>query len=480
VSRSHLAPGRRASYHVSVRRQPAFIPRGRLLPAVLAGACLAAGCDALLASGAIPQAGVAPLIQPAVLAGMRGERTFEATLAAAPATLPLGGDKRTDVWAYNGTIPGPTLDVVEGDRVVIQFRNNLPEASNIHWHGLQVPPDQDGMPMDLVPPGGSRVYAFTVPRGTAGTYWYHPHPHGSTTKQVAMGLAGALRVRAAADPMPAAFGDDIVFISDFEPDAPLVNGRALPGVEVRSGEVRRFRLINASTTQAWRIQVPDHAFLLAGTDGGYIGSPVERQDVRLAPGERADVLLRMSAAPGTRTTMVALPFGHSFGPAQPGDIVARHTMSEAAGRPLVEIRYGPGAPVTPPAVPGVLRPVPPLRTEGATARTIALKEFAIDDKVFDPARVDARARLGDTEVWTVRNDGRMDHPFHLHGFQFQILDRNGATEPIRAWKDTVFVPSGQSVRFAVKFEAFAGPRVYHCHVLEHEDKGMMALLQVDR
>ncbi len=416
---------------------------------------------------------MAALIQPPLLQGARVEHAFEATLVAAPGHATPAAGNRSEVWAYNGTVPGPTLEVTEGDRVVIHFRNNLPEPSNIHWHGLHVPPAQDGMPMDLVPPGGSRDYTFNVPRGTAGTYWYHPHPHGATAKQVGMGLAGALRVRPASDPMPAAFGDDIVFISDQDVDTTLVNGRVRPALSVRSGEVRRFRLINASATQAWRIQVPDHAFLLAGTDGGYIGSPVERTEIRLAPAERADVLVRMAAAPGTQTAMQALPFGHSFEPEQP-----RHEGPEAA-RTLVDISYSQGTPVTPPAVPGVLRPVAPLKLDGATNRTIALKEFEIDGKGFDPHRVDSRARLGDTEVWTVRNDGRMDHPFHIHGFQFQVLDRNGATEPIRAWKDTVWVPSGQQVRFAIKFEDFEGPRVYHCHVLEHEDKGMMALLQVD-
>lgn len=488
------------------------------------------------------------IVQPAMLEGRRSEGFFETTLVAAPATVPLRDGRPAEVWAYNGAVPGPTLEVTEGDRVVIHFKNRLPEPSNIHWHGLHVPPDQDGLPMDLVPPGGSRDYVFTIPRGTAGTYWYHPHPHGSTATQVLAGLAGSLRVRPAVDPVPPEFGDDILFISDnrFDKDgkiAPLtdsertdgrfgdvilVNGRERPQIGVRSGEIRRLRFINASTAQAWRLQVPGHSFLLIGTDGGHIGAPVERDEIRLAPAERAEVLLRMSAPPGTRTELRALPFGHSRN-GHPGDGTSNGSDLQAAGpgsrpgsgvgtghaahfeigaapgsaataptpgipqgtagatsgtapeapRTIADIVYDDAPPIHPAPVPSVLRPIAPLSLAGAVTRTLVLREFTIDDRSFDPGRVDVRGKLGTTEVWTVRNAGRMDHPFHLHGFQFQILDRDGAPEPFRAWKDTVMVGNGQSVRFAVKFENFAGLRVYHCHVLWHEDKGMMGLLQVD-
>jgi bilirubin oxidase len=469
---------------------------------VVAVALSATGCFLPFAAPAVP--GLSPRAmaqQPPLLAGSRSEGLFEATLVAAPATIPFGEGKHTEVLAFNGTVPGPTLEVTEGDRVVIHFKNRLSEPTNIHWHGLHIPPDQDGMPMDLVPPGGSRDYTFTVPRGTAGTYWYHPHPHGRTAVQVMAGLAGAMRVKPAADPLPTAFGDDLVFISDNDYLADgkirpltdeerqfgrvgstvLVNGAERPALPVRSGEVRRFRLVNASTAQSWRISIPDQALYQIATDGGFFATPVERSEIRLSPGERAEVLAKMTAPPGTRTELRALPFGHSFGPAELGTQAhdSRHAQATDGARTLIDIVYADDAPITPPAVPGVLRPVPALPLDGATARTVVMKEFAMDGKRFDPARVDVRGKLGTVELWTIENQGRMDHPFHLHGFQFQVLDRNGVTEYPRSWKDTVMVPSSQQVRFAVKFEDFAGLRVYHCHVLLHEDQGMMGLLRVD-
>ncbi len=240
-------------------------------------------------------------------------RLVELTLTAAPARLSLVPGKKTDAYAYNGTVPGPTLRFREGDRVIVHFRNNLPEPSTIHWHGLHVPAAMDGSPFNAVPPGGRYDYVFTIPRGTAGTYWYHPHPDAMTGFQVAKGLYGAIVVRAPDDPLPASLPDKVFILSDNRfladgsidippPDSPqgrvdfengregnvlFVNGRILPTVRIRSGEVQRWRFINASGARLYRLALAGHTLLQVGTDGGLFEHPVEVKEILLAVGERA-------------------------------------------------------------------------------------------------------------------------------------------------------------------------------------------------
>jgi FtsP/CotA-like multicopper oxidase with cupredoxin domain len=220
-------------------------------------------------------------------------RTVELTLTAAPARLALRPGVVSDVYAYNGQVPGPTLQLREGDRVVVHFRNALPEPSTIHWHGIHLPFTADGSPFHPVPPGGTHDYVFTVPRGTAGTYWYHPHPDHTTGEQVARGLYGGIVVRADDDPLPASLRERLLVLSDnrFLPDGAIdlperhsprwrmdvengregdvlfVSGAVRPTFDVRSGEVERWRVVNASAARIYRLALPGHRFLHVGSDG---------------------------------------------------------------------------------------------------------------------------------------------------------------------------------------------------------------------
>ena len=175
----------------------------------------------------------------------------------------------------------------------------------------------------------------------------------------------------------------------------------------------------------------------------------------------------MNAAPGTEVTLRSLPYDKGDG------------IPSKAPRNLLSLRYRHEAPMSSAPFPTTLREVPALSTQGAENRLIVFDDMTINGKPFDHHRVDIRAPLGATEVWSVRNDDVTDHPFHLHGFSFQVLDRGGIPEPFRAWKDTVNVRPGETVRFAVKFERFPGLRMFHCHILQHEDMGMMGLLLVE-
>jgi FtsP/CotA-like multicopper oxidase with cupredoxin domain len=438
------------------------------------------------------------LTPPAVMPNLSSEPgTVEVRLTAAPARLSLVPGFETDVFAYNGQFPGPTLELREGDRVIVRFRNDLPEATTVHWHGLHLPFESDGSAFHPVAPGQEHVYEFTIHPGTAGTYWYHPHPHHRTGYQVGKGLYGAIVVRAPDDPLPASLPERLLIISDnrFRPDGSLdfaepgslqdridfengregdvifVNGQVLPSLMIRSGEVQRWRVINASGGRVYRLALEGHSLLHVGSDGGLFERPVEVDEILLANGERVELLVRGTGSPGGEAVLRTLPY----------DRYIRQTRPEGWDRPLdlLTLRYTDQPPVTPPALPATLRPIPALDPADATVtRVVVMTQGFLNNRPMDMNRIDEVAALGATEIWEIENLVGMDHPFHLHGFQFQVLDRNGVPEPFRAWKDTVNVPRHQSARFIVRYDNYRGKWMFHCHILTHEDNGMMGVLQV--
>jgi len=440
---------------------------------------------------------VAPLLFSGATAHARPtSRTVELTLTASPARLALVPGQSTDAFAYNGQIPGPTLEFREGDRVVIHFRNNLPETSTIHWHGLHIPASADGSPLNPVKPGGTYDYVFTILPGTAGTYWYHPHPDHRTGDQVAKGLYGAIVVRAADDPL-ASIPEKLLVLSDNrfltsgevdlqhhdspqalideqngrEGDVLFVNGQVIPRLTIRSGEVQRWRIVNASAARVFRLALPGHEVLYVGSDGGLFERPVPVKEIVLANGERAELLVRGTGTPGSRETLQTLPYDRYTPQTRPANW--------NAPRDLLTLQYSDEAPLAPVVLPSVLRRIPVLDTAKATAtHVIVLSQGLINNKTMDMHRVDARGPLGATEIWQIENVVGMDHSFHLHGFQFQVLDRNGVPEPFRAWKDIVNVPKHETLRFIVRYDDYPGKWMFHCHILDHEDHGMMGILEV--
>jgi FtsP/CotA-like multicopper oxidase with cupredoxin domain len=423
-------------------------------------------------------------------------RTVEVTITAAPARVELIPEKLTDVYAYNGSVPGPTLEAREGDHVIIHFQNNLPEPSTIHCHGIHLPADMDGSPFGSVPPGGHFDYSFTIKPGTAGTYWYHPHPDLRSEYQVAMGLFGALIVRADDDPL-ASIPEKLLILSDnrFRADGSIdfpdsnsvqaevdeengregnvlfVNGRIMPTLSIRSGEVQRWRVINASASRVYRLAIPGQKLLHVGSDGGLFEHPVEASDILVASSERVEFLVRGTGPPGSQAQLQTLPYDRYMPQTRPADW--------NAPRSLLSLSVANAPAVEPVSIPSMLRPVPALDTNDATAtHVIVMSQGLINGKMMDMNRVDVHAKLGATEIWELDNVVGMDHPFHLHGFQFQVLDRNGEPEPYRSWKDVVNIPRHESVRIIVKYSDFPGKWMFHCHILAHEDHGMMAVLEV--
>jgi FtsP/CotA-like multicopper oxidase with cupredoxin domain len=451
-----------------------------------------------LALGADASPAQSALENPKVLENVsRVPGTVELRLTAAPARLALVPGAPTDVYAYNGQLPGPTLMLREGDRVVVHFRNELPVPTTIHWHGLHIPASSDGSPFHPVAPGAGHDYTFIIPRGSAGTYWYHPHPHHQTGYQIAKGLYGAIIVKAADDPLPASLPDKVLVLSDNrflgdgsvdvpdestlqgaidaengrEGDVLFVNGQVMPTLTIRSGEVQRWRVINASAARVYRLSLGGHKVLHVGSDGGLFEHPVEVSEILIANSERVELLVRGTGAPGSATVLQTLPYDRYIPQTRPKD------WNRA--RDLMAVRYSAESPLPPVALPNVLRHVPALDTSAVSAtRVLSLSQHMINGKMMDMSRVDITTGLGATEIWKVENLVGMDHPFHLHGFQFQVLDRNGVPERVRRWKDTVNVPKHETVRFIVRFDDFPGKWMFHCHILDHEDHGMMGILEV--
>ncbi|WP_047237647.1 multicopper oxidase family protein [Chromobacterium subtsugae] len=424
------------------------------------------------------------------------EGALSGCLTAAALNLPLlPGKAATAFWAYNDSVPGPAIELYEGDALHLRFDNRLPQATTVHWHGLPIPADQDGNPHDPVAPGQTRDYRFALPPGCAGTYWYHPHPHGHTAEQVYRGLAGVLVVKRRDDPL-AHLPERWLVLSDLKLDEQgqiaanseadqmdgregqfvLVNGAWQPKLTLGVGERQRWRVWNATSARVLKLALPAHEVWLVGTDGGLIEKPLRIDSLLLPPGARAELAVTGRFAAGKPAGLLALPYarGKMMGPEQ--DKVL----------PLLDVEAGPA--VAKAALPSRLRTIAPL-PKPAVRRRVAFSEdmanpaamFLINGKTFDMDRMDFTGKVGAVEEWEIDNQADMDHPFHLHGTQFQVTERHDGKgwrrEPYLAWRDVVNVPPEQKVRLRFR-QDLPGPRMFHCHILEHEDAGMMGMLDV--
>ena len=428
---------------------------------------------------------------------------FKATIQAAPTTLTVAGRKPTEFWLYNGQLPGPQIEAYEGDEVEITFVNNLPEPTTVHWHGMPVPSEQDGNPQNSVAPGEQRVYKFTLPEGSAGTYWYHPHPHGKTAMQVARGLAGTFVVRSKADPLQV-LSEQHWMISDLrlnqqaeippntmmdwmdgrEGQFVLINGQRNPTIRV--GTATRVRIWNNCAARYLQLEIPGCQWRLLGTDGGLlerVQAPVNT--LFLAPAERAEVLI--TAPTDMQAPLISRYYDRSkmMMRETPADLSLAHVSVQKQATPVLPAvlrKFDTLAqPVTTKRVEFSEHDMPHDMGQGMSGNMMQ-NMFLVNGKSFDMQRVDLRSRVGDVEEWHIYNNSHMDHPFHLHGTQFMVTQReqNGVkqAEPIKAWRDTVNLRPYETVTFLVK-QTMPGLRMFHCHILEHEDLGMMANLLVE-
>ncbi|WP_236250792.1 multicopper oxidase family protein [Chromobacterium phragmitis] len=426
----------------------------------------------------------------------RKDGALQGCLTAAAVRLPLlSGRPATEFWAYNDSVPGPAIELSEGETLNLRFDNRLPQPTTVHWHGLPIPADQDGNPQDPVAPGQGRDYRFTLPAGCAGSYWYHPHPHGHTAEQVYRGLAGVFVVRSRNDPL-AHLPERWLVLSDLKLDDDggiaassdadrmdgregqfvLANGAWQPRLTLGVGERQRWRIWNATSARVLKLALPAHEVWLVGTDGGLLERPRRVENLLVPPGGRVELAVTGRFAPGLPAGLLALPYarGKMMGPEQDKALS------------LAEVDAGEAVATAP--LPAKLRRIDAL-PRPAVKRSVAFSEnmanpaamFLINGRTFDMDRMDFTGKVGAVEEWEIDNQADMDHPFHLHGTQFQVTERHDGKgwrrEPYLAWLDVVNVPPGQKVRLRFR-QDMPGPRMFHCHILEHEDAGMMGMLDV--
>ena len=406
----------------------------------------------------------------------------------------------TPTWGINGDYLGPTLRAARGEKVMIHLRNDLPEPTTMHWHGMELPAVMDGGPHQVIKPGTTWSPTWSISQ-PAATLWYHPHPHGRTVEHVYRGLAGMFIVddpQTSPAALPHRYGtDDIPLIVQDKSfssgnqlrlsqsfggtgilgDTILVNGTIAPYQEVTTERVR-LRVVNASNSRVYNLGLSgDRPLTLIGTDGGLLPAPRTVSRVQLSPGDRAEIIVTMRA--GKRVTL---------GSYQP-DLGTGFLSSRLTGGhdsfDILQLRAGRHLAASP-AIPATLAPAPHVTAaDTASTRTFTLAGHRINGRQMDMGRTDFAAAAKSTEIWEVTNRGGQPHNFHVHGVQFRVLSVGGAAPGAEyaGWQDTIYLKPDTSIRIAVPIGRYADPQhpyMYHCHLLFHEDQGMMGQFLVTR
>jgi suppressor of ftsI len=400
----------------------------------------------------------------------------------------------TGTWGVNADYLGPTLRAQRGERVVVNVHNGVGEATSMHWHGMHLPAEMDGGPHQLIRPGRTWSPSWTIDQ-PAASLWYHPHLHGSTEEHVYRGVAGMFIVdddRSRRLGLPDEYGvDDVpVIVQDKQLDRSgnldysarmmsptgllgqtlLVNGTTNPYLEVTTQRVR-LRLLNASTARIYNFGLDDdRPFAVVGSDGGLLPTAVETKRVMLSPGERAEIVVTMR--PGQRSVL------RSYRADLGADLWGQRFAGGDDVLDLLELRAADS--LRPSAgVPQQLAPAPGITpAQASRRRTFRLSGTDINGLDMDLGRIDEAVTVGDIEEWEVVNDDGTPHSFHVHDVQFRVITLDGDPPPahLRGWKDTVYVAPGTTAQLLMRFTDYTdpdSPYMYHCHILRHEDRGMM-------
>ena len=458
-------------------------------------------------------------IEPRELASVHG--ALAVTLRVASSMVAFGSSTRWSL-TYNGTSPGPTLLVRPGDRVELRLENQLDMPTNLHAHGLRVSPTGHGdNPFAMTDPGATYTYGYQIPTDhPAGTFWYHPHHHGLVARQLFGGLAGTIIVQPAdapgaeiqtrlfvlTDPHITAKPDGsavsmMTQMNGRQGDAILVNGLLAPRLSVNPGTFELWRIVNASASRTHRLRLEGHRFSVVASDGGRLPNSRAATELVLAPAQRTEVLVAVKQVGEYQLTASITDDVGSMGMGTMGGATGTNAMNETGGKPtglqnpsvagqLVVASVHVYGRVRNDAVRRVstgrvadLRGAAIARTRELTLSVtmndaMTAHRFLINGRSFDPNRTDITTHLGDVEDWTLRNTSTMDHPFHLHTWPFQVVASATDPSPPREWKDVVNVPAGGWIRIRIPFDAHPGRSVFHCHIADHEDGGMMATIEV--
>jgi FtsP/CotA-like multicopper oxidase with cupredoxin domain len=420
-----------------------------------------------------------------------GGGVLQVTLTAARSSITIGG-QRAVTEVYNGSYTPPTLRVHPGDLIRLRLINRLDEPTNFHTHGLHVSPGANSDNVFLtVQPGQTQEFEFRIPPNhPPGLFWYHPHAHHFSNEQVRNGMSGALIVEGLLDSFPALRGvkERVLLLKDIQLEhghiadrsigvgtTRTVNGLVNPTLALRPGETELWRIGNIGAALYYRLRLDGHRFYQVARDGNRLARLVPTDELFIPPGGRIEVLVQGGGRGVHSLRTLAMNTGPA-GNQYPAAVLATMRVE--------------GEAMTPCTLPATLLPVEDLRSEVSGHRTVVFSEgetrdgdvFFIDGKTFDPDRIDTRVRLGAVEEWTIRNDSDELHDFHIHQTRFQLVEVNGTPQPLDGYYDTVNVPVRGEIKIIIPFTdpVMVGKFVYHCHLLSHEDKGMMATIEVVR
>lgn len=462
----------------------------------------------LSSAHAASSAAITPLPIPPLLENLdKSGETARFAMEAQRGVMDFIPGKPTSTFGYNGNFLGPTIRVRNGQRFSMSAKNSLGQTTTLHWRGLHVPAQWDGGPRQPIADGSTWKPEFTI-RQEAATLWYHPHAMGLTGEQVYHGLAGLFYIEddfSDSLNIPKTYGvDDIPLViqdrrffnngqfayaqnmrdvmTGVIGNHMLVNGAEQPTLAVPAGLVR-LRLLNGSNSSIYRIAFKDQrTFKVIASDGGFLEHPVAMNSIVLSAGERAEIILDLGrAAPEEELILL---------------------VDQMKGSRFEAMRIKVGSPAeSTAALPSDLRPLDRIPeseasiVRGFTMETMSMgggrmgmgmmgRRLTINGKKMDINRIDEQVKLDTTEIWEITNQSAMmmsmPHSMHLHDVQFQILSRNGQTPPPheQGRKDTVLIMPGERVRIISRFRDYTGVYMYHCHLLEHEDDGMMGQFEV--
>lgn len=443
------------------------------------------GFSALSANDRDGQRAAVTFREPPVVASRAG--ALRISLTPKLSTVSVAG-RRVMAMVYNGSYLPPTLRVHPGDTVRLRLANMLAEPTNLHTHGLTVSPGGSSDNVFLnVAPGHSQDYEFRLPPNhPSGLFWYHPHPHQLSDEQTRNGMSGALIVEGLLDSFPSLrhLPERLLLLKDLQVEhgrvahlslgksaIRTINGIVNPVIVLRPGQTELWRIGNIGADLYYSLRLDGHRFQVVTRDGNPRARLTATDSLRLSPGARVEVLVT-AGAPGTYFLRTR-------------DIDTGPAGNQYRGTVMATVRVE-GLPATLVALPSALLPVEDLRGRITNRRTIVYSEskdgntFFIDGRTFDMNRTDIRVKLGAVEEWTIRNEADELHTFHIHQGPYQLTEINGVPQPADDHRDIVDVPIRGEVKVIIPFTdpTIVGRFVYHCHILSHEDKGMMATIEV--
>lgn len=422
----------------------------------------------------------------------------EVSIEAAVSRTEYLPGKPAEVWGYRDAgrsgavvrVPGPMLEAKVGDQIIVHFRNLLPVATTIHWHGLRLPAIADGSTATQDPVLPGQEYEARFIANDAGTFWFHPHVKGE--EQIERGLYAPFIVHEAEPPRVDA--DRTFILDDVKLEATgalstttdaldvmlgrqgnvlLVNGVVRPEIEGAPQAEERWRFIDAANGRYFKLRLPGRSFRVIAWDGGRLAQPYETETLLIAPGERYDVLVVPVTAPGERVTLYTEHYDRG------------HEVPDPGPKPLLEV-VGSNAEARPHRPLELSAPVEAALSLSSTTvvRRFVLREqedeaglrFLINEQAW-PFNQPVMVTQGDTEIWELENRSEMDHPFHIHGLFFEVLSVDGQAPAHRGWKDTLNLPQKTTTRIALRYETI-GMWMFHCHILEHAERGMMGDLMI--